>query len=175
MFMIGGGGYACISGHGAGSGYPKYTTRDISADGTRVLVTVGIRGYDTSHCDGGETRVRMISPTQDITEKTGGGGRNYGWSAAGSFGQTGRMNGNSRSTTFGGSGQAVPSVPFISIRGGSGGSVYAGYGGGGGGVIIDNNVGPSRNGYNEGEGYGGGGGHYFRAGLNGAAVVFVIN
>ena len=71
----GGGGYACISGHGAGSGYPKYTTRDISADGTRVLVTVGIRGYDTSHCDGGETRVRMISPTQDITEKTGGGGR----------------------------------------------------------------------------------------------------
>ena len=47
--------------------------------------------------------------------------RNYGWSAAGSFGQTGRMNGNSRLTTFGGSGQAVPSVPFISIRGGSGG------------------------------------------------------
>ena len=70
--------------------------------------------------------------------------RNYGWSAAGAFWQTGMQNGNSLSTTFGGSGQGVPSVPFISIRAGSGGSVYAGYGGGGGGVIIDNNVGPSR-------------------------------
>ena len=28
---------------------------------------------------------------------------------------------------------------------------------------------------NQGEGFGGGGGHYYRAGLNGAAVVFVIN
>jgi hypothetical protein len=53
-------------------------------------------------------------------------------------------NGGSRSNTFGGSGQGVPWVPFITIRAGSGGSVYANYGGGGGGVIIDNNVGPGR-------------------------------
>ena len=53
-------------------------------------------------------------------------------------------NGGSRSSTFGGSGQGVPWVPFITIRAGSGGSVYANYGGGGGGVIIDNNVGPGR-------------------------------
>ena len=45
------------------------------SDDTRVIVTVGNRGYDTNHCDGGATSVRMISATQDMTENTGGGGQ----------------------------------------------------------------------------------------------------
>ena len=120
-----------------------YKTVDVAADNTRVIVTVGARGYDPNN-QGGQTSVRLLSSSQDTTQTTGGGGSNYGWSAAGGFAAYGKSNGGSGRLTFSGTGQGVPSVPLISITPGSGGQVSSGMGGGGGGVIINGNTGPSR-------------------------------